>query len=113
MKRNVDTLGSLEHIMLLAVMRLGSNAYGMTVRRDIESATGREFGGRHRIKALHPDDCDVIAARTPALLRQVVVDLSAAEHQPRDLRRAKACKIRRGSWISCKDRWTKNQVTPS
>ncbi len=43
MKRNVDTLGSLEHIVLLAVMRLGSNAYGMTVRRDIEYATGRDI----------------------------------------------------------------------
>lgn len=43
MTRNVDTLGSLEHIVLLAVMRLGSNAYGMTVRRDIEHATGRDI----------------------------------------------------------------------
>ena len=38
-----DSLGSLEHIVLLAVMRLGSNAYGMTVRREIESATGRDI----------------------------------------------------------------------
>ncbi len=29
--------------MLLAVMRLGSHAYGMTVRREIESATGRSL----------------------------------------------------------------------
>ena len=29
--------------MLLAVMRLGANAYGMTVRREIESATGRDI----------------------------------------------------------------------
>ena len=29
--------------MLLAVMRLGSGAYGMTVRREIESATGRDI----------------------------------------------------------------------
>lgn len=29
--------------MLLAVMRLGSNAYGVTVRREIESATGRDI----------------------------------------------------------------------
>jgi PadR family transcriptional regulator len=33
----------LEHIVLLAVMRLGSNAYGVTVRREIESATGRDI----------------------------------------------------------------------
>jgi PadR family transcriptional regulator PadR len=43
MKRRQDSLGSLEHIVLLAVMRLGSNGYGMTVRREIESATGRDI----------------------------------------------------------------------
>jgi PadR family transcriptional regulator PadR len=43
MKRREDPLGSLEHIVLLAVMRLGSDAYGMTVRRAIQSATGRDI----------------------------------------------------------------------
>jgi PadR family transcriptional regulator, regulatory protein PadR len=43
MKASQDSLGSLEHIVLLAVMRLGSNAYGMTVRREIESATERDI----------------------------------------------------------------------
>ncbi len=43
MKASEDGLGSLEHIVLLAVMRLGSNAYGMTVRREIEDATGRSI----------------------------------------------------------------------
>src|SRR5207344_2564136 len=38
-----DFLGSLEQIVMLAVMRLGSNAYGMTVRREIEERTGREI----------------------------------------------------------------------
>jgi DNA-binding PadR family transcriptional regulator len=33
----------LEHIVLLAVMRLESNAYGVTVRTEIESATGRDI----------------------------------------------------------------------
>ena len=42
MKPGDNPLGSLEHIVLLAVMRLGSDAYGMTVRREIESATGRD-----------------------------------------------------------------------
>jgi PadR family transcriptional regulator, regulatory protein PadR len=41
MKKREDPLGSLEHIVLLAVMRLGSNAYGMTVRMEIETTTGR------------------------------------------------------------------------
>ena len=43
MKKREDPLGSLEHIVLLAVMRLGSDAYGMTVRREIEGATGRDI----------------------------------------------------------------------
>jgi PadR family transcriptional regulator, regulatory protein PadR len=43
MKRSEDSLGALEHIVLLAVMRLGSDAYGMTVRREIESTTGRDI----------------------------------------------------------------------
>jgi DNA-binding PadR family transcriptional regulator len=43
MKTRDNSLGSLEHIVLLAVMRLGSDAYGMTVRREIESATGRDI----------------------------------------------------------------------
>jgi len=43
MKNRQDALGSLEHIVLLAVMRLGSNAYGVTVRREIERATGRDI----------------------------------------------------------------------
>jgi PadR family transcriptional regulator, regulatory protein PadR len=43
MKRHEDTLGALEHIVLLAVMRLGSEAYGVTVRREIERATGRDI----------------------------------------------------------------------
>lgn len=38
-----DFLGSLEQIVLLALMRLGSNAYGMTVRREIEERTGRDL----------------------------------------------------------------------
>lgn len=42
MKRE-DALGSLEHIVLLTVMRLGSEAYGITVRREIESVTRRDI----------------------------------------------------------------------
>ncbi|MGH8218358.1 MAG: PadR family transcriptional regulator [Steroidobacteraceae bacterium] len=43
MKTSENPLGSLEHIVLLAVMRLGSDAYGMRVRREIENATGRDI----------------------------------------------------------------------
>jgi len=35
-------LGEFEIYVLLAVARLGSEAYGITIRRDIESRTGRD-----------------------------------------------------------------------
>jgi PadR family transcriptional regulator, regulatory protein PadR len=38
-----DLLGSLEHIVLLALVRLDTNAYGMTIRREIEDRTGRNL----------------------------------------------------------------------
>jgi DNA-binding PadR family transcriptional regulator len=38
-----DLLGSLEHIVLLALVRLQANAYGMTIRREIEERTGRNL----------------------------------------------------------------------
>jgi PadR family transcriptional regulator len=37
-----DYLGEFEHIVLLAVLRLGDQAYGVTVRREIEARTRRE-----------------------------------------------------------------------
>jgi DNA-binding PadR family transcriptional regulator len=37
-----DYLGEFEQIILLAVLRLGKEAYGMEVRREIESRTGRD-----------------------------------------------------------------------
>lgn len=38
-----ELLGPLEHIVLLALVRLKANAYGMTVRREIEERTGRKI----------------------------------------------------------------------
>lgn len=37
-----DYLGEFEHIMLLALMRLGDDAYGVTVRDEIEKRTHRD-----------------------------------------------------------------------
>jgi DNA-binding PadR family transcriptional regulator len=39
MSRN---LGEFEQLILFAVLRLGDEAYGVTVRREIEANTGRE-----------------------------------------------------------------------
>ena len=36
-------LGTLEEQVMLAVLRTGADAYGMNVRRELESVTGREF----------------------------------------------------------------------
>ncbi|HSC29339.1 MAG TPA: helix-turn-helix transcriptional regulator [Vicinamibacterales bacterium] len=36
-----ETLGDFEHLVLLALVRLGDDAYGMTVRQEIEARTGR------------------------------------------------------------------------
>ena len=43
MAKREDALGSLEQVVLLAVMRLTDGAYGVTVRREIENVTGREL----------------------------------------------------------------------
>ena len=40
MSRN-DFLGEFEHIVLLAVARLGEGAYGMVIRQEIEDRAGR------------------------------------------------------------------------
>ena len=37
-----DSLGEFEHLVLLAVLRLGTDAYGMRVRKEIDSRTGRD-----------------------------------------------------------------------
>jgi DNA-binding PadR family transcriptional regulator len=37
------TLGDFEQLVLLALMRLGPDAYGATIRREIEQRTGRDL----------------------------------------------------------------------
>jgi PadR family transcriptional regulator PadR len=37
-----DYLGAFEHLVLLALMRLDDQAYGVTVRREIRARTGRD-----------------------------------------------------------------------
>jgi PadR family transcriptional regulator PadR len=36
-------LGELEHLILLAVLRLGSDAYGLSIARQLESHAGRRL----------------------------------------------------------------------
>jgi len=42
MSRTSVTLGEFEQFVLLALLRLGPDAYGATVRREIEEHAGRE-----------------------------------------------------------------------
>lgn len=37
-----DHLGGFEHVVMLALLRLREDAYGVTVRQEIEARTGRE-----------------------------------------------------------------------
>jgi DNA-binding PadR family transcriptional regulator len=37
-----ESLGEFEYLILLAVLRLGADAYGMRVRREIAERTGRD-----------------------------------------------------------------------
>src|ERR1700685_2901801 len=37
-----DHLGGFEFVVILGLMRLGEDAYGVTVRQEIEARTGRE-----------------------------------------------------------------------
>lgn len=38
-----DSLGEFEQVILLAITHLGADAYGTTIRREIETRTGREI----------------------------------------------------------------------
>jgi PadR family transcriptional regulator PadR len=39
---DVQTLGEFEQIVVLAILRLGENAYGVTIREEITARTERE-----------------------------------------------------------------------
>jgi DNA-binding PadR family transcriptional regulator len=38
-----ETLGEFEQAVLLAIVHLGENAYGLAIRREIEARTGRSI----------------------------------------------------------------------
>ena len=39
----LDTLGEFEQLVLLAIVHLANEAYGVTIRREIEARTGRSI----------------------------------------------------------------------
>jgi PadR family transcriptional regulator PadR len=44
MRRQRDYLGQFELMVLLAVIRIGDDAYGVPIARELEAATNREAG---------------------------------------------------------------------
>ncbi len=52
-----EFLGEFEQMVILAILRLGENAYGMTVRRELEETAGRNvtfgtvYGTLERLEA--------------------------------------------------------------
>jgi PadR family transcriptional regulator PadR len=38
-----DSLGEFEQLLLLAIIHLGDEAYGVTIRQEVESRTGRDI----------------------------------------------------------------------
>jgi PadR family transcriptional regulator PadR len=43
-KHKVSPLGEFEQVVLLAILRLDDNAYGVTIRKEILECTGRRTG---------------------------------------------------------------------
>jgi PadR family transcriptional regulator len=43
MRKGEGVLGEFEQLVLLALVRLGPEAYGATIRREIEARTGRDL----------------------------------------------------------------------
>jgi DNA-binding PadR family transcriptional regulator len=42
-KSDTPVLGELEHLILLAVLRLGGDAYGLSIARELEACAGRRL----------------------------------------------------------------------
>lgn len=43
MTQSRDSLGEVEHLLMVAVLRLGEGAYGVTIHREVESRAEREI----------------------------------------------------------------------
>ncbi len=43
MNKNQQTLGEMEHLVLLVILRLGDQAYGMRISEELTGRTGRDI----------------------------------------------------------------------
>lgn len=69
MEMTPPKLGTLELAALLAVARLGDDAYGFAVRRDLTARTGRDYSVGAVYTTLHRlEDKSLVTSRTSAPL---------------------------------------------
>jgi PadR family transcriptional regulator, regulatory protein PadR len=92
-----DYLGEFEHIVLLALLRLEDRAYGVTVRREIESRIRREVSigavyatlGRLEtkgyVKSAHGDPTPERGGRSKRFFRVTAKGLAAVNRTQRAL----------------------------
>jgi len=100
MRREPRTaLGEFEQLLLLAVLRLGDEAYGVTIRRAIEDATGRNVAagavytalGRLETRGLvSSEPGEAAAERTGMRRRYYRVEPDGARHLQRAMRSLQA-----------------------
>jgi PadR family transcriptional regulator PadR len=93
-----EYLGEFEHIVLLAVSRLGDQAYGVTVRREIEARTGREVSigaiyatldrleAKSYVRSRVGDPTPERGGRSKRFFRVTAQGASAVKHTQRTLR---------------------------
>jgi PadR family transcriptional regulator PadR len=93
-----EYLGEFEHIVLLAVLRLGDEAYGVTIRREIEARTRREVSigaiyatldrleSKNLVQSRLGDPTPERGGRSKRFFRVTAQGVSAVKHTHRALR---------------------------
>jgi len=93
-----EYLGEFEHIVLLAVLRLGDQAYGVTIRREIEARTRREVSigaiyatldrleAKKLVQSRLGDPTPERGGRSKRFFRVTAQGVSAVKHTHRALR---------------------------
>jgi PadR family transcriptional regulator len=92
-----DYLGEFEHIIVLALLRLGDRAYGVTVRQEIEFRTKREVSigavyttldrleKKGHVKSRHGDPTPERGGRSKRFFRVTAKGVTAANRTQRAL----------------------------
>jgi DNA-binding PadR family transcriptional regulator len=93
-----EYLGEFEHIVLLAVLRLGDQAYGVTIRREIEACARREVSigaiyatldrleAKNFVQSRLGDPTPERGGRSKRFFRVIAQGVSAVKHTHRALR---------------------------